>query len=130
MDALAAWCVGVDASGNWQGDPAQTGGEYGKRFNSSQEGTALCPADHAVVGFTGARGTESYFVNYAGSIELRCRALTSPVTVAGAEVSLPQLGTSGEGLNSDACTDGFAVRGLFGAAGSHVDYYGLQLPCA
>ena len=126
MDALASWCVAVDAAGNWQGDPAQSGGEYGKRFGSSQEGIALCPRDHAVVGVTGSRGSESYFVNYAGSIELHCRALTSPVTVDGSEVRLQQLGFVGEGLTSQGCTDGFAARGLFGAAGSHVDHYGLR----
>lgn len=125
MDAIGAWCVNVNSAGRWVGEPEQLGELYGQRFRSSEEGVSLCPRDHAVTGVVGTRGTEGYFVNFAGSVALQCQALTDTTRVTGAEVPLEQLGPNGEGQSSEACLSNYAARGLFGAAGSHVDHYGL-----
>lgn len=126
MDAMAAWCVQVDAAGRWLGEPEQVGSFNGKRFRSSEEAVALCPENHAVVGAIGTRGTEGKFVDYAGAVALFCRELTSPFNVTGPRLSLAPLGESDHAPSRQDCFDDFAARGLFGAAGSHVDNFGFM----
>jgi hypothetical protein len=128
MDNLDALCVSVNSAGEWLGAPAAAGNIQGGSYSGygvydTVDTSTLCPANHAVIGFTGARGNGGEpFSNFAGSVQLRCEPLTS----ANGQIEvLNQVGFSGEGSATHNCNAGSNARGIYGGVGNHIDYYGL-----
>ncbi|MEZ8131497.1 galactose oxidase-like domain-containing protein [Enterovibrio norvegicus] len=124
LDYVAAQCVKVDGSGNWQGQPRTVsngiGGAGGGAF------TLTCPTGSGVVSARTAMDTGAFsFV--LGYLDLQCQALTGVGSVdSGSAVNTRFVGDNPGNLQTLACNDGDVASGLFGQGGWYVDSIGLS----